>query len=1823
MSGSGQSTSPNFSGSASITATGSTINLGSGSGSLAVGGKPLDPTDETTLEGYSGAITVSANGDGTDSVSLNGDAGNVLQVVVSSATFTTDQNTPITFQPNIQTSLADTYNLTATAPPGWTVTIDSNGNVTATPAPGLQGGTYPIQIIAQSQTDSNLEAQTTVLVMIKPTQPGMNFTVASDPLFTVPFNGAQLPTAFRATIQNLGPTADTYKLTFSNVPSGFTLVESATSDTVPAGQTGIVGLYLVPNPGQPIPAQGTQLSFTVTATSTSNPSITQTQTETFTVPAIDALTITGSPTSVSTPPGAGVTDTITLTNVGNVPENNVTLTATGSSGLTVTGLAPVSLAVGHSVTETIMLTPGASTPLNSTLDTTITATFGPSGTPVTQTVDIPVQVVVPGAQSIASAAVAAGQIGNANLANRLSDLSIALTNLVQNPTSAVYRGQAEAALTSIISQVTNDAFLAPFASGLTAGSTAIASATTAAEVRTAVINLGAALDSLAQAITDEAAYGFTLGLTDQDGVIQPGAPTIYTIQMQNAGTATATYDFSVSGLPAGVTATFNQTSITLAPGASIPNGSATVTLSLSESGNTLIPADFTITATARGAQEITRATPGRLDLRPESLLVGAVVTNPRFTNPGGQVDVTAKIESVVNEPQQVAVSYIVTDVNGNVLVAASTPVTVPLTITSGLTTVDLGTFYTTGFADGADTIHVTVTDQSNQALPSATGQGSVTIGSPVTASLTVSPTTVPTGTVKVTNTVQIDSSIPLPDPLTVDGQTATTPATTVALYQDSTDSLTLAYVSGPNGIDIVNVSKPDAPVNLGAFDQGNIVKGGLTVGRVATIGGADYLIVGTTPQNSTGSVAPFALLIYSLAHPRSPQLVSDTSNFPRSLNGTNYTSGFLSDMVVQGNTVLVPTSAFHFFGIFDAQLGNVLAIDVSNPTAPQLEGVLFPGDNNPYSQTNQFGATIVNDQIAYIAGTTTHDGNTQNGVGRVLVVDYSNPTNPTYLGEVDIRGTYQILDVAVQGNQALVVGRTGGDAGADTHGTMTLSVLDITDPSKPQLVGTTLVTNAQFPTNASGVTKISAVGLGNGLFAVSEAEVNGNAELVLVNPSDPNNIVASYTPVTAYANEMAVSGNLLYATSSTGSQGLTIFNIGQLETIPVTVSVKVPNNTGVTIVPNSLSVTGAFNTALPQVVQGANFATVTWNGVLSYGASDVTVTWQSTVSNVGVGQVVPVTSNGSVGFVSQGTPGTVTLPGTAITGVAIISLSPGSQTEQPGGTATYDVQLTNPTDAPITYFVSAQITGNAISSINVNSRQPYVTVGPKATVDVPLLVTSGLQATPGDRSLTVTAHDSNNSNGASGSTQGKLTIAGQPVTQSNPNAYGVVAALTPSQASAGQGTSAQYVVQLTNTGSTDETFSLKVDGLPHGVSYSFSHYDGQHPVDVPPGASNFRDVMLTLTVGQGITPGSYPFSATAAAKDNTSSGTAQGTLTVVANGVNVNLNPSSGNPGSTFQLTVYNSGTVQDTFDLSLGGPAALVSSLATDKVTVSPGSYKYVAITTNSVNFADPGTLELTATATSEGNRSVQASATAELNIAPTQGMTAQFQQPTQVIPLPGTSDFLLLVNNTGNIQDSYSATITGTTGPVTASLTGLDGNPTQSIPKFILPGLSTGAILLQTDLAATGQGTVTIKVQSLSNPNETATATATVSATATSTPIQPVIQLTANPGSTTTYGQSVSFTATVGPPASGDPTPTGSVQFQIDGNNFGSPVTLDTNGSATSDAISTLTAVGHTITALYSGGPTYAHGSQTLTQTVNPATPTVNVTASNAAYNGAPTAL
>ena len=106
--------------------------------------------------------------------------------------------------------------------------------------------------------------------------------------------------------------------------------------------------------------------------------------------------------------------------------------------------------------------------------------------------------------------------------------------------------------------------------------------------------------------------------------------------------------------------------------------------------------------------------------------------------------------------------------------------------------------------------------------------------------------------------------------------------------------------------------------------------------------------------------------------------------------------------------------------------------------------------------------------------------------------------------------------------------------------------------------------------------------------------------------------------------------------------------------------------------------------------------------------------------------------------------------------------------------------------------------------------------------------------------------------------------------------------------------------------------------------------------------------------------------------------------------------------------------------------------------------------------------------------------------------------------------------------------------------------------------------------------------------------------------------------------YGTGVSFTATV-IRSTGSGTPTGSVQFKIDGSNSGSPVALGapataTSATAVSASSSTLTAGTHTVEAVYI--PTSAFGASTGTlspvQTVNQKALTVSFTADNKVYDG-----
>lgn len=198
--------------------------------------------------------------------------------------------------------------------------------------------------------------------------------------------------------------------------------------------------------------------------------------------------------------------------------------------------------------------------------------------------------------------------------------------------------------------------------------------------------------------------------------------------------------------------------------------------------------------------------------------------------------------------------------------AATTAVTVPAQ-GAGLIPVALAPFDTTGLPLGEYTLEVTVADAAgNPFAASVPGTGRVRGGTPVTAGLTSTPETFPTGPgTRAAHTLTLTADVPLAPPFTLVGQATATPTSnSVAVVG------TAAYVAGTEGVDVVDVSNPAAPVIVGTIADTLIVRGGFTV--VRALPGNRLAIASTVTLNALET----KFLIYDLTDPLNPSLVSNT-----------------------------------------------------------------------------------------------------------------------------------------------------------------------------------------------------------------------------------------------------------------------------------------------------------------------------------------------------------------------------------------------------------------------------------------------------------------------------------------------------------------------------------------------------------------------------------------------------------------------------------------------------------------------------------------------------------------------------------------------------------------------------------------------------------------------------------------------------------------------------------------------------------------------------------------------------------------------------------
>ncbi|HEV3083221.1 MAG TPA: Ig-like domain-containing protein [Gemmataceae bacterium] len=162
----------------------------------------------------------------------------------------------------------------------------------------------------------------------------------------------------------------------------------------------------------------------------------------------------------------------------------------------------------------------------------------------------------------------------------------------------------------------------------------------------------------------------------------------------------------------------------------------------------------------------------------------------------------------------------------------------------------------------------------------------------------------------------------------------------------------------------------------------------------------------------------------------------------------------------------------------------------------------------------------------------------------------------------------------------------------------------------------------------------------------------------------------------------------------------------------------------------------------------------------------------------------------------------------------------------------------------------------------------------------------------------------------------------------------------------------------------------------------------------------------------------------------------------------------------------------------------------------------------------------------------------------------------------------------------DTHTAQWTFDAVTITGSVSEANGSDTVSDAyTFKAPGVYRVSLVVTDDDGSSGSDSILVTV--LPRPTSTNLSSA------------------ANPS---VFGQMASFTATVTATPDGMDHPTGTVQFQVDGSNFGNPIALvNSTASFSTDA---LPVGAHTITAVYSGADLFAPSTSiALKQIINPA--------------------
>jgi len=410
-----------------------------------------------------------------------------------------------------------------------------------------------------------------------------------------------------------------------------------------------------------------------------------------------------------------------------------------------------------------------------------------------------------------------------------------------------------------------------------------------------------------------------------------------------------------------------------------------------------------------------------------------------------------------------------------------------------------------------------------------------------------------------------------------------------------------------------------------------------------------------------------------------------------------------------------------------------------------------------------------------------------------------------------------------------------------------------------------------------------------------------------------------------------------------------------------------------------------------------------------------------------------------------------------------------------GSPATYVVTLTNPSlTSPVTY----NLTTEGIPVSWVKTLAPSITLGAGAVVTTPLIVQSNIGQSGGSIDFRVVS----SANGISDAAVATLgNYHGPNIGEDTTASVGAsIYTVTPTSATGAKGSTTSITVRVTNTGTVTDEYSMSDSSLPNN---SWSTTIEPTSAWVGPGESIDFKISVAVPTSPNVAIGNN--SATFALNSRAVAPRLVSTnINVLDAGVALTMSPNSGTAVTPFTATITNLSGAADTFDLALTGPLGPTITPSASTVALAAGASTTVNLSVGSAAaFARPGTSSFGVLAVSRAAPGAFARASAAVRIPISSAVTVTGQPATSVLTsTPTTRVVSVVIQNLGNIEDQFSLTILGTSGPVTAQLLDASGATVSSITGITIPAFSSAVARLSAVISSNSAATVTVRATSMS---------------------------------------------------------------------------------------------------------------------------------------------